>query len=397
LAVACLSCGGRSLVSVLSRNGLPKSGQFLATQGASHASLDLRWDACRDCGLMWIDPECVREVDYTHVTRSTTNQMPGYKDDLVRRIVGACADRRASVVEVGANDGGFLRIVKEAGLENLTGIEPSAAFRSRYEGTGIGLIQCHLSAETVDRIRSEIGPASVVVCRHTLEHIPEPGAFLQALRCLLRDERSLLIVEVPNSASLVRHVAVHELWDEHLFYFSEQNARALLAHNGFRAFESRIYPHLGSENLVIYARPVSAAARGSAVSTEPGFDIRTLGARIEQLSTDIKRQAAAWKKPVAALGASHPQTNYLSITGVAQFVDCLVDDDRNKHGKYVPVAGRQALPVVSTEETHIQLDPRTILLTAFGYPEWIARVQKRFTGRDVRFVDPYAAITAGGR
>lgn len=397
MVAACVSCGRRNLASVLARKAMPRSGQFLATQDTRYASMDVRWEGCRDCGLMWIDLSCVQEVDYTHAIRSTSNQMPGYKEDLVRRILEACPDSNAPVVEVGANDGSFLRVLKEAGLRNLHGIEPSVGFRPSYEGTGIGLIQSHLNAETVAHIRSEVGSASVVVCRHTLEHIPEPAKFLQDMHSLLRDERSLLIVEVPNTASLVRNVAVHELWDEHLFYFSEQNAQALLARNGLHAFESRIYPHLGSENLVIYARRQDATDRSNAISAEPGFDIWSLGARIEQLATDLKRQAAAWTQPVAALGASHPQTNFLSITGIAQFVDFLVDDDQYKYGKYVPVTGRRPLPVVSTEETLSGADPHTILLTAFGYPNWIAHVQNRLAGRDVRFVDPYAAITAGDR
>jgi len=395
VVAACLSCGRRNLASVLSRNAMPRSGQFLATQDTRYASMDVRWEGCRDCGLMWIDPNCVQEVDYTHVIRSTANQMPDYKEDLVRRILEASPDSNAPVVEVGANDGRFLRVLKEAGLRNLHGIEPSVGFRPSYEGSGIGLIQSHLNAETVARVRSEIGSASVIICRHTLEHVPKPDKFLQAMRSLLRDERSLLIVEVPNTASLVRNVAVHELWDEHLFYFSEQNARALLAHNGFRVFESRIYPHLGSENLVICAQPAGAATRNDAIFAKPDFDIRSLGSRIKQLTAELKRQAAGWHKPVAALGASHPQTNFLSITRAAQFVDCLMDDDKNKQGQYAPVAGRPPLPVVSSEEALSRVNPRTILLTGFGYPAWIARVREQFAGRVVAFVHPYPATAAG--
>lgn len=108
-------------------------------------------------------------------------------------------------------------------------------------------------------------------------------------------------------------------------------------------------------------------------------------------------RASSGRRPVGksllrCWGASHPQTNFLSIAGIAQFVDYLVDEDKNKHGKYVTVAGRRLQPVVSTNEALGRSDARTILLTAFGYPEWIARVQKQFASRDVRFVDPYLAV-----
>lgn len=390
----CVICGGADGERIFERCGMPKSGQFLVSELEPYATTILNLFGCGTCGLLWLDTAPLGKIDYTAVSRGTGRQLPKYKNELIRRVAGhAGAD--GLVVEVGANDGSFACLLLERKVGRaVVAIEPSLAFAENYAGSGIQLISRHLNRHTAAEVRAGLGAARVVVCRHTLEHIPDPVEFLLALNDLLAEE-GMLVIEVPDSSTLTARYALHEIWDEHLYYFSEQNALALVAHNGFHTLESRVYPHLGSENLVIYARRRSGASRNEVVPARSGFDMLSFRARVERLTTDLKRRAAVWRKPVVALGASHPQTNFLSITDIAQFVDYLVDDDRDKQGKYVPVAGRSPLPVVSMEEALGRIGPRTILLTAFGYPEWIARVQKQFKDRDVRFVDPYLVAAAG--
>lgn len=381
----CHACGSEACTVVLERVGIPRSGQFLRGEGEKFATADLRWVGCIACGLLWLDASPLDEVDYTHVVRGTKNQLPAYRDELVGLIAPAAAE--GSVVEIGANDGTFLRLLQENGFRNLFGIEPSVAFRKAFESSGVPLINRHLTREALDEILSVTGTASAVVCRHTLEHVPQPLEFLRAMRSLLRDDRAIALVEVPDTRSLALQGSIHELWDEHLFYFSEPNLRLVMERSGLAVTEVRRCGHLGSENLIVVAcRSSKADAVSSAARAD--IDVPLLRSRIGDLTDRAAKYGRNWHRPVAALGASHPQSNYLSLAGVAPFVDFLVDDDPTKVGRFVPLRGAEPVPVVSTETLLAESRAETFLMTAFGYSRWMDRVRERYR-RDAALIDPY--------
>lgn len=385
---SCVVCGETDCEKIFDRRGVPKSGQFLRSDSEPYAKVDVALYGCRRCGLLWLGATSPPgEIDYTHISRSTSRQLPKYKDKLIKRIADhAGAD--GLVVEVGANDGSFARLlVEKAGCRRLVAIEPSRVFADSYAGSGVVLVTDYLTGRTASEVREVHGAARVVVCRHTLEHVPDPPGFLSALTALLADG-ALLVLEVPDSSTLTAGLALHEIWDEHLFYFSEHNLGWLLTRAGLTIVESARHGHLDGHNLVFYASRILRGAPTATAAPQAPLDCRGLARRLEDVARTVYAAGQAWARPVISLGASHPQTNFLSFTGAGAFVDLLVDDDMQKQGKYVPVAGRSPVPVVSMEQA-AKAQSGTILLGAFGYPNWIAKVRQQFSGRDVKFVEPY--------
>ena len=93
-----------------------------------------------------------------------------------------------------------------------------------------------------------------------------------------------------------------------------------------------------------------------------------------------------WPRPIAALGASHPQSNFLLFSQLGAYVDWLVDDDPFKVGKFVPIPN----PVEVIDScTYLENHPTgTLVLTAFGQDRWMDRfVDENYTGLNI--VDPY--------
>jgi hypothetical protein len=112
-------------------------------------------------------------------------------------------------------------------------------------------------------------------------------------------------------------------------------------------------------------------------------------ARWECMKTLLQVESTKWPRPIACLGASHPQTNYLIFTGIGEIVDCLVDDDPEKIGRYVPVP--KPVQIISTDQLLEMQTSGTVVRSAFGCDTWMERICSLMTG--VNVVEPYITKT----
>lgn len=382
----CPACEEAAFAPLVDFGLVPRSGTFLETVQASVPFEQLRYEFCPSCGLIRRTASGVAGADYSDVGRLTARQQPHYVDHVVARLRDS-VDPDALVVEVGANDGALLDRLAAAGFQDLLGVEPSRTASDVLAQKGHRVACVHLDDQSSEELLAGYGAAAAVVCRHTLEHVPDPGAFLRATRLLLADGGHLFL-EVPDGEPIVAELHGHELWDEHLHMFTAGNLPAAVAGAGFAVDEVERRPHLASHNVLLWARKLDA----DRIAPEP-VDVgpyETFAARWEQASAAFGAAVAASQGPVVALGASHPQTNYLIFSGVGGHVEYLVDDDTGKVGRFVPVP--QPVPVVpSAQLLSGRQSAGTILRTAFGYNAWMDPLCR---AQEASVLDPLAHLEA---
>lgn len=138
------------------------------------------------------------------------------------------------VLDVGCSTGHFLYALKDLVGERI-GIELNhdhAEFASRELGLEIMTTPIR---ETALPLKS----FDLITVIHVLEHTPDPIRFMSELRPYLKD-RGLVYVEVPNLndalLSLFKSEAYADFWfrEAHLFNFSPQTLRLVLAKAGFQ-------------------------------------------------------------------------------------------------------------------------------------------------------------------
>ena len=387
---ACPACGNTQFRPLVDFGEVPHSGTFLRSADGSFATLRLRFEYCEECGLVRQPEAAAAQPDYSEIGRRTARQLPEYADEIVRRLAGAM--RRPDtdlVVEVGANDGTFLDLLRAAAFQNRLAIEPSRPLAAICRDAGHAVENIHLTESHAARVAARYGAARVVVCRHTLEHVPAPHMLLRAMRRLLADE-GWLFIEVPAAAPIVERLLAHELWDEHLTYFSPGNLERMAGLAGFHVIECKAAAHRSSENLMLWARACGttkpALATTGAGAGELLARCSSFRERWNAFSAHLRELAPTWRAPVFALGASHPQSNFLLFSRLGARVSGLVDEDPSKIGFRVPLP--QPVPVLSVPGFQDEMRGGTLLLTAFGYPDWMQRMRAELAGRDVAFVDP---------
>ena len=76
------------------------------------------------------------------------------------------------VVDIGSNDGTFLKFFQQRGLRVL-GIEPAQAVASAARAAGIETLDAFLDQATAEQIRQQHGPAAVVAANNVFAHMDD--------------------------------------------------------------------------------------------------------------------------------------------------------------------------------------------------------------------------------
>lgn len=382
----CLS----SLFDVLVDFGeVPRSGTFLSEPEQPYWSIQLSYEFCLRCAYIRSKISEEGLHDYIHDERSTGHWIPIYAVEIAESLKRKGIGPDALIIEIGANDGSFLDVLRRTGFTNCLGVEPSVACTEIGRSKQHQIENVHLDQAQAMRIRERYGVADAVFCRHTLEHVPDAFGLLVAMRSLLRDN-GILFIEVPDSRGIICDLHLHELWDEHLHGFTPENLSLLVRRAGLRVDTTLLKPHRGLTNILLWCIPGLADDPPSAsfpVFTRDVEHCRSLAASWALLCRGLLGDLTRWPRPISCLGASHPQSNFLLFSRLGRHVSFLVDDDPIKIGRYVPIP--EPVPVISTERFLTDGLPGTVMRTAFGYEDWMDRILARFASNGVRIVSPY--------
>jgi hypothetical protein len=68
-------------------------------------------------------------------------------------------------------------------------------------------------------------------------------------------------------------------------------------------------------------------------------------------------------------------------------IDQLIDDDPVKIGRFVPIP--KPVPVISSKQ-HVLMPSAAIVMSAFGYDQWMNSIVEEFICKDVRIIRPYS-------
>ncbi len=134
-----------------------------------------------------------------------------------------------AVCDVGCGKGRFLEVFTDAvpGVSGL-GIDPSCAPREATRERPVSLVSDVFRPEHV-----AVAP-KLVVCRHTLEHIPTPVPFLRSIHGALEGAPDApLFFEVPDLGWILERRAFWDFCYEHCNYFTAESLAHALTVAGF--------------------------------------------------------------------------------------------------------------------------------------------------------------------
>ena len=206
----------------------------------------------------------------------------------------------------------------------------------------------------------ENAPYDAFFIMNFLEHIPEPGSFLQGISNNLA-EGAVGLVEVPDMDRVLEKLMFSEFISDHLMYFTEKSLRMLLELNGFEVLSCERVWH----NYVLSA----------AVQKRKRLRLDDFQKQMRKIKGEVQRFAEEYGGnglKVAVWGAGHQALAVLALTEIREKVAFVVDSASFKQGKYTPGTH---IPIVSPaylKEKESEIE--AVLVMAASYSDEVAKI-----------------------
>jgi methylation protein EvaC len=392
----CLICD-YAIEPFISFGRMPIANGFLTPdQFAEEPFFELATGFCDHCKMVQltelVDPHKMFHENYAFFS-STSSRMAAHFQALADAIRARHLGPDPFVVEIGSNDGIFLRHFAAAGIRHL-GIEPSANVAAAARANGVNTIGEFFSEPVAKKIAAEHGHADVFVGANVMCHIPSMHSVVAGIATLLKPS-GVLIFEDPYLGDIIERTSYDQIYDEHAFYFSVTALDHLFARHGLEIVDVQPQTtHGGSMRYTVGragAHPVSAATarqrqKELALGLGQASTYDAFRKRVEQSRVDLMallRALHAEGKRVVGYGATSKSTTVINYCGISpSLVEFISDTTPIKQGKVSPGAH---IPVKPSSDFTARY-PDYALLFAWNHEEEIRAKEREFLAHGGRWI-----------
>jgi SAM-dependent methyltransferase len=303
------------------------------------------------------------------------------------------------VVEIGSNDGLFLKALQSAGIRVL-GVDPAKNIASVANASAIPTINEFFSAELGREIRRRYGPATAIVGNNVVAHIDDHHDLVAGIAELLTDD-GIFVFEAPYLGDMFENISYDTIYHEHLSYLSLRPLIRLFDQYGLDVFDVQFFPVQGRSMRTFVGRK-GAHRRSMTVDRVAEDELargfhqletyHSLATRIAESRDRLLTVLRSFKeqgKSLAGYGAPAKGNTMLNYCGIGtDLLDYLIDDLPSKQGMFAPGTH---LPV--RQRAYLDTHPVDVLLMlAWNYQDSIVERERSFRERGGRFVIPVRGV-----
>ncbi len=348
--IVCPVCSSEIIKhSFLSRENVPVHQNLLMSsekeaREISRGALQLR--ICEECGFVFNQAFDFSKINYGDNYDNTQSHSPifdKYISNLASYLIYEKGIQNSKIVEVGCGKGSFLRkLVEPEGVNNKGyGFDPSYVglatdlsgnlkFENRYYDDNCTNVQ-----------------ADVVVCRHVIEHIPDPLNLLKTIKkALVNCPQARVFFETPCVEWILQNQVIWDFFYEHCSYFTAESLKTAFEVSGFNVESVR---HV-FEGQYLWLEATINHNEHLEVSKNPKM-IPALAQQFARLEHKfiqnwlLKIQNLATKGKIAIWGAGAKGATFANLIDPdRKLIACVADINPKKQGRYLPGTGH---PIVS--------------------------------------------------
>ena len=353
----CPACGATALRLFFEEEGVPTNSCLLLEdphEAASFPRGELRVALCHACGFITntaFEPGRAEYSQRYEETQGFSGKFQDFARDLAQRWVDTYDLRDRTVLEVGCGKGEFLIELAKAGAGHCIGIDPGV-HPERVDDPAAADIRWIV--DFYDERYRDLD-ADVVICRHTLEHIPNVADFMRMIRNAIGARTSTVVLfELPDVQRVLDEVAFWDIYYEHCSYFSLGSLARLFRRCGFEVLG--LEREYDDQYAVIAARPTAAptdpAADGDPIPGEDDLDRLKDG--VAHFRRGYEELLGAWRRRVQGIhdaggrtviwGSGSKGVSFISNLGLDQEIAAAVDINPHKWNKFMVGSNHEIVP-----------------------------------------------------
>lgn len=388
----CRACGSTELTKVFRLCPQPLQNSFKKIGEWQDGFYPLEVLCCEHCGLgqlsVAVDPKILYS-NYAFVTngksQTVLDHFESFTDDLL--LEGGI---RGSVVEIASNNGSYLEYLDANGFGNCIGIDPA----ENLEVLGFYTIKDFFKSDSAKQAGNQLGPPpDYIVARHCFNHVDDVNTFVEALEILAGPE-TLIAIEVPNPADMLKNNSFDQVYFEHLSYFGVRSMNELLKGSKLHLHKVIRYPIHGGSICMMLRRNESNTIPHVSVSDfldAENINVkswRDFAARSTTLMDDLAQfitSKVAEGKTIAGFGASAKSSVWINALGLTKKeIGFICDCTPQKQGRLSPGSD---IPIVPEDELLKQM-PDFCILWSWNFATEIMEKNKAYTEAGGKWVVP---------
>jgi SAM-dependent methyltransferase len=348
----CLICKRGPLRVVLDAGAQPVSNRYLTARDDAEETVAMVLLQCEACGLLQLEapvPAQTIEPAYDWITYEEPEAHLDALADILAALPGIVPGSTAAGVSF--KDDSTLARLERFGIATWR-LDPERDLGATHlrPGYGVETVVDRFTSKAAERAMRDRAPADIVLARHILEHAADPGDFLAALHRITAPG-GYLVVEVPDCSRALERLDYTVLWEEHALYFTPATFRQGFVFANFAIVRTDVYPYPFENSLVAVATrgaaDLAAATAPAAIASERArAQAFGAGFRARREAVQERLRAVREHGRIALFGAGHLATTWVSLMGVSDAIEFVIDDNPHKRGLFLPGS---RLPIVGSE------------------------------------------------
>lgn len=299
-----------------------------------------RIDFCDACGFVQPDNPISLEqayVKYPYVTGDHHQPQIPRELELIEKITKL--EKNSRILEIGSNDGSFLEAIRNRGYPNVLGVDPLAEVSGLARTKGIETIPNDFNPETANRLVTKYGHFDLLVARDVIPYMPELDELQEAIRIVLRPG-GFVLVEVPDFSFNLTYKDYTMPWYATSNCFNLSTLSKFLGDANTTVVHSETFRYTGMYLIVIgQFSPKTLPEFKQDYLPELREKVTTYQAAWPSFQQTLIRYLAKHQENgggIAVYGAGHRVVSLINFANLGPYIQCALDDNPQKHGKYLP-------------------------------------------------------------
>ncbi len=370
----CRSCGNTNLKRVISLGYQPLANNLLSKkeEKCDLYPLEVNYcSKCHNCQLsVAVNP---KKMFSKYLYTSSTSK--SFRDHFVTAAKKYIKDFKLSknksyIIDVGSNDGVALKPFKDLGFKKILGIEPAKNLAKLANKNKIKTFNGFLEKSNLKKIKKN---ADLILASNVFAHSDKLQEMAESMFNLL-NKNGTIIIEVQYLLNTLKDLTFDNIYHEHYNYWS---LTSLI--NFFNKFEGKIYrverinTHGGSIRVYIKKGKKIKIENNvkELIKEEEKFGIKKyktyqmFAEKIYKIRDNVRKNILRLKNNNAKIigyGSPAKATTALNFFGISDEVECIIEDNKLKHGKFLP---GMKIPITSKEKIKSKADCALVLAWNF--------------------------------
>ena len=373
--VRCRICQNQNVDLILDLGDQPPANSLYKQNENPPSRVPLRIGRCASCStvqlLETVNPEQLfsKYVWLTQTAKTAVNYAEVFADRLEKMTTG----KSCSILEVGSNDGTFLKALQKRGHKVL-GVDPASNIGDVARSAGIPTVSDFFGVKLAKELVKQYKKFDVVIARNVLPHVSDLHSVISGIRESLADE-GVAVFEFHRADMIIEELHYDSIYHEHLYLHSLKSIENIANRYGLFAFDVDESPISGGSFVVYF----SLEMRGESPTLKSSREHESM-LRIDSLeawqefsknATDhifkfrsLVLNSVAEDKKIIGFGASARSSTLLNAAGLSSDqILAIADNNEWKQGLLTPGS---AIKITSLQDA-LLVRPDVVVLLAWNF------------------------------